>query len=128
MAKATDEFGVYLDEPRRQVRIPLSGLVICQLLDICRKDRHLVIDTDLPDGAKFVRWYYSYDSDCMNVVVEHESFEEVPEGQEIPLHMAVRFTLVDTVAKIREMCQSVDEGDYTASKLAAEILELLDAR
>jgi hypothetical protein len=38
----------------------------------------------IPEGAKIWGVYNSWSSDCLIIVVEHESFDEVPMGQEFP--------------------------------------------
>ena len=38
----------------------------------------------IPDGATVESVYYSYDSTCLQMIVWHESYPIVPDGQEVP--------------------------------------------
>jgi hypothetical protein len=42
---------------------------------------------DIPEGATVEGVHYSFDRHCLTVVVGHESFDEVPDGEEIPQAM-----------------------------------------
>ena len=55
-----------------------------QLLVLAQPGQVICCETTVPTDAKYVRSYYDPLTDLVNVVVEHESFDDVQHGQLIP--------------------------------------------
>lgn len=47
-------------------------------------DKVFSVDSDVPEDAKFIDAHYDPMFGCFRVYFEHESFQDIPEGCEIP--------------------------------------------
>ena len=50
------------------------------------------IESEIPEDAVFITAEYSDSLQCFRVIFEHESFEDIPEGTQIPRKKAPAFT------------------------------------
>ena len=51
-----------------------------------------VVERGLPEGAEYRGTTHSYEHNCLNYFFEHESFEEIPEAQMLPIAEPTSFT------------------------------------
>jgi hypothetical protein len=73
---------VNADGPRRWKRISLAQEIFVRWLTTGAKTAFEIVD-GIPDGAKVVNILAAY-PDIILLLVEHESFDEVPISNEIP--------------------------------------------
>ena len=64
------------------------------LADLCKPSdkRTISIKSDVPKNATFITAEYSDSKQCFRVIFEHDSFEDIPEGNLIPMMEAPVFT------------------------------------
>lgn len=65
-------------------RIKVTG---CAIPGLFIKGRVHECIEGLPEDAKFLRAWFEPSNDCFSLIFESESFEEVEEGNEIPIFM-----------------------------------------
>lgn len=65
-------------------RVKMSGVILLQIMTEGNEIRTKCIK-GLPEGARFVYCIPTHEY-ILDLVVEHSSFDEVPDGAEIPIH------------------------------------------
>jgi len=56
---------------------------------------HVKIESGIPKEAKFISAWYNYDKTCFNLCYESPQFEEVEEGESMPILPLVRYTKIE---------------------------------
>jgi hypothetical protein len=64
---------------RKLKRVRVSALILTEILKMAASNA-------LPDDAEAHSVYYDHLSNSFDVLASSESFEEITEGQEVPLH------------------------------------------
>ena len=67
---------------------PLFIAALCKPME----KRTFSIKSDIPEDALFITAEYSDSQQCFKVIFEHESFDDIEEGQKIPRIDSPRFT------------------------------------
>lgn len=70
--------------PRRHKLVRVSMPSLSMLMTCFTMGNTFRFEMDLPQGSRMVRWFPDQVSDCLCMIFEHESFADVPDGEEIP--------------------------------------------
>lgn len=70
--------------PRRHKIVRVSMSSMAMLMTCFAFSNTFRFEMDLPQGARMVRWFPDPIGDCLCMIFEHESFDDVPDGEEIP--------------------------------------------
>ena len=67
----------------------LRGVTVCGnvIAGLCKTGTaEIQVESLIPETARFHSSFFDYPRNCFICIFEDASFDEVPEGQEIPLH------------------------------------------
>lgn len=125
---------------RHDARLKRVAINYDTLLRLINGEVRIVHD-ELPKDARIVNVFHDAAANCVTYVVEHESFEGVPLGQDVPLLWPARIELagpsceelflllqlMDRQMTIEDFCEwSVDERDEALVWAAAAHLSASD--
>lgn len=103
------------ERSRRVKKVVVDPNYMLNILQLTTTDyTPLVILDEIPDGAKIESIYYSYEHMGFDLVVAHESFPEVPDGEYIPATFSMRGQVFDRVHAVGEKCIRDMESAFTA--------------
>jgi hypothetical protein len=84
---------------RRFQCAPELLLAMCEFLSADARERKFsIFENGLPKGCKFIRAFVDeMNGGMLNLVIEHPSFDEVPEGNPIPVlpHTVINVRYID---------------------------------
>jgi len=68
------------------------------ITDLCRQSDpgyHFKVGGGIPEDAKFIHVYWSFEYQIFKVLFEHDSFTDIPSGEEIPFLNSPTITQID---------------------------------
>jgi len=74
---------------RRRAMVPFDPKFI-DLISTHRKEFHVIVESGLPEDARYITCYYRHDTDRWYLVYESDEFDEIIEGEVYPERLPVK--------------------------------------
>ncbi len=84
---------------RRLRIVPISGQC---LVNTCKLGYKYEVMQGLPEGANLVGAQYNLDRDCFELMIEHPSFDVVPDGDQVPRNDDIVMHVIQFTEYVKE--------------------------